>query len=292
MFKYDIAVIGASSTLAQAFIRAALGSGKNVLEVTSRMQSDSAENVVIWDYKTELPIAIQQASKLIIFSKFDSKRDCTQAINMLKKAIPHNVEIYNVSSLAVISRPKGRVARIIFKGDDYIRMKKFTDHSFKISFNNFYTIYPGLITADSRLGWENFLKKVQLTDSVAGINNINYKSYIIPIHTFSVELLHYIFKTKQKIHKKIIPENSDSWSSIFEGKSILRYSGNLFYDSKIKNFLFHIFTSQLIPDCMALALFKLLRKKLNNTENQVECLKSLNIDGMTRFYINADIAQR
>lgn len=290
MYKIDIAVIGASSVIAQDFIKLARNSGKNVIEVTSRIEPNSPDNVVIWDYKTDLPILIKEASKIVVFSKFSSLKDCYIAVKKIKSAFSNDIEIYNISSVAVISKPRSLIARLLFKGDDYIRMKKFADKQFQANFNNVYKIYPGLITNNTKLGWEKFLINLSQYDVIYGLDNINTKSNIITLDLFSESLLNYIFLTgEKKLKKIIIPDKSVQWSDILKDKKLQKSNGNIFFDSRIKNLIFIIITSRLIPDFISLSIFNLLRKNLKRNSYNTNNSLLLNIDGMTRFYINSEI---
>jgi hypothetical protein len=288
MKNFDIAIIGASSLLAKSAIFELESMGLMLLKVSSKKNIHNHQNYVVWDYKTELPEIVSRCKYIIVFSKFNSTKECRTAINLLAKSTSEYNQIIVISSLAVLSRPKNFFYDLIFVGDDYIRLKKFADNIYSKKFKNVKIIYPGLVCGDQNLSWQKFIDKVKSADEIRGVNDISAGINLIQLKAFSSLFYKSIYFSEEK--KIILPQSVVAFEELIKDRCIVLSCNNLFYDGWLKNLIFALLLSKFVPNFMALRILGKLRSLGGGGSVDAASLSAnYNIAGMTRFYINSRI---
>ena len=290
--KYKIAVIGASGFIGKNIVKEARKKGFSILEVTSQMSRLNEKDVVVWKYDMPLPEICQKTSVVINCAYSWENQSIMSLFKYLVHSLHPKQKLIHLSTYAIKTKPKSFFSKIFFSGDDYIRTKKRIDDYLRknVSPNQLSIVYPTVVLGAGG-SWDNFFKSLENRKVyVPHGGKINCKK--VDVDALSSKMIDYIQKDDLgPLNNMVISDDkNETWKDIMvrkcKGVEIAKNDNkNIFCEGLIKNMIFSTLCLSIIPDFIAIKIFKFLRRLTGQKNKGKNSCSFVKPEGMTRFYM-------
>ena len=285
---YDLIVLG-SGEIAKAVIKQF--NCKNTLVISrsvDNLPQDLRASVLEWDAEKS-PFPAHIAGGLVINCVLPESKLAASRLIDYASLLTKNSGIYiHLSTIALYSFPKEFPLGLKFRGDWYIRIKRYEMQYLKKKLPKARVVIPGVVIGGDT-SWDKFLIRVASSKFLTIGTSLDSGAPIISL----AELAKVIFGVFQNgtdgnyIYAPNIDDSLRTWREFFLARNIkFSQTSYLFYPSKIKNLFIIILTSNLTPDFLW-GWINFFAKKHNIDRTDVSSEDNLIVTGMTNFYIGA-----